>query len=42
MWLCTPDGKRIEPTFNWPAFKANTYPRLKNALQQKFPSFVWV
>jgi ATP-dependent helicase HrpB len=41
-WLCTPDGKRIDSTFNWPAFKANSYPKLKNALQQKFPSFVWV
>ena len=42
IWLCAPDGKRIEPTFNWPAFKANSYPKLKNALQQKFPAFVWV
>ena len=23
LWLCAPDGKRIESTFNWPAFKAN-------------------
>jgi len=42
LWLCAPDGKRIESTLNWPAFKANSYPKLKNALQQKFPSFVWV
>jgi ATP-dependent helicase HrpB len=42
IWLCTPDGKRIESTFNWPAFKANSYPKLKSALQQKFPAFVWV
>ena len=42
LWLCTPDGKRIDSTFNWPAFKANNYPKLKNVLQQKFPSFVWV
>jgi ATP-dependent helicase HrpB len=41
LWLCAPDGKRIESTFNWPAFKANSYPKLKNALQQKFPAFVW-
>ena len=42
IWLCAPDGRRIESTFNWPAFKANSYPKLKNALQQKFPAFVWV
>ena len=42
IWLCTPDGRRIESTFNWPAFKANSYPKLKSALQQKFPAFVWV
>jgi ATP-dependent helicase HrpB len=42
LWLCAPDGKRIESTFNWPAFKANTYPKLKSGLQQKFPAFTWV
>jgi ATP-dependent helicase HrpB len=42
IWLCAPDGKRIEPTLDWPAFKANRYPKLKSALQQKFPAFVWV
>jgi ATP-dependent helicase HrpB len=42
LWLCSPDGKRIESTFNWPAFKANSYPKLRGALRQKFPAFVWV
>jgi ATP-dependent helicase HrpB len=42
LWLCTPDGKRVESTFNWPAFKANTYPKLKPALQKKFPGNMWV
>ena len=42
VWLCSPDGKRIEPTFNWPAFKANTYPKLKAGLQKKFPGTLWV
>jgi ATP-dependent helicase HrpB len=42
IWLCTPDGKRIESTFNWPAFKANSYPKLKSGLQQKFPTFTWL
>jgi ATP-dependent helicase HrpB len=42
LWLCTPDGKRLQETSNWPAFKANTYPKLKPALQKKFPGSVWV
>jgi len=42
LWLSTPDGKRLESTFNWLAFKANTYPKLKPALQKKFPGFLWV
>ena len=42
LWLTTPDGKRLEATFNWPAFKANTYPKLKAQLQKKFPAALWV
>ncbi len=42
LWLCTPDGKRLESTFNWPAFKASTYPKLKSGLQKKFPGLLWV
>lgn len=42
LWLCSPDGKRIESTFNWPAFKATTYPKLKPALQKKFPGNSWL
>jgi ATP-dependent helicase HrpB len=42
LWLCAPDGKRIESTFNWPAFKANNYPKLKPALQKKYPGTVWL
>ncbi len=42
LWLCSPDGKRIEPTFNWPAYKANSYPRLKSTLQKKFPGVPWL
>lgn len=42
LWLYTPDGKRIESTFNWPAFKANSYPKLKNGLKQKYPSINWL
>jgi ATP-dependent helicase HrpB len=42
LWLCSPDGKRIESTFNWPAFKTNTYPKLKPVLQRKFPGNTWI
>lgn len=42
LWVATPDGKRLESTFNWPAFKANAYPKLKSQLQKKFPSALWV
>src|SRR6185503_12536143 len=42
LWLTTPDGKRLEATFNWPAFRANTYPKLKPALQKKFSGVLWV
>jgi ATP-dependent helicase HrpB len=41
LWLCAPDGKRLEPTFNWPAFKANSYPKLKPALLKKHPGIPW-
>ena len=35
LWLCAPDGKRLESTLDWPAFKAGIYPKLKPALQKK-------
>ncbi len=42
LWLCAPDGKRLEATFNWPAFKANSYPKLKPTLQRKYPGMAWL
>ncbi len=42
IWLCTPDGKRLESTFNWLAFRTNTYPKLKSGLQKKFPAMTWL
>ena len=42
LWLTTPDGKRLESTFNWPAFRANTYPKLRGTLQKKFPGNIWL
>ncbi len=41
LWLCAPDGKRLEATCNWTAFRTNTYPKLKPALQKKHPGVPW-
>jgi len=42
LWLCAPDGKRLEATSDWPAFKANSYPKLKATLQRKYPGVGWL
>jgi len=42
LWLCAPDGKRLEATLDWPAFRANGYPKVKSALQRKYPGVPWV
>jgi ATP-dependent helicase HrpB len=42
LWLCAPDGKRLEATYNYPAFKANSYPKLKSTLQRKYPGVAWI
>ena len=42
LWLCAPEGKRLESTFNWPAFRTNSYPKLKPALMKKYPGAPWI
>jgi len=42
LWLCAPDGKRLEATFNWPAFKANSYPKIRPSLPKKYPGVTWI
>jgi ATP-dependent helicase HrpB len=42
LWLCSPDGKRLQSTTDWPVFKAREYPKLKSGLQKKFPGFTWL
>jgi ATP-dependent helicase HrpB len=41
IWLCAPEGKRLEATFNWPVFRTNSYPKLKPALLKKHPGVPW-
>lgn len=41
LWLCSPDGKRVQSTTNWPDFRAKEYPKLKPGLQKKYPGFLW-
>ncbi len=42
LWLCGPDGKRVEATCDWPHFKAHGYPKLKPMLSKKYPGFAWL
>jgi ATP-dependent RNA helicase HrpB len=42
LWLCAPDGKRIESTLDWPSFRTNNYPKLKSTLQKKYPGTTWL
>jgi ATP-dependent helicase HrpB len=42
LWLCGPDGKRLESTLDWPAFRTGQYPKLKSALQKRYPGVAWV
>jgi ATP-dependent helicase HrpB len=42
LWLCGPEGKRLESTVDWPAFRANIYPKLKTGLMTKYPRVNWL
>ncbi|HTG43751.1 MAG TPA: ATP-dependent helicase C-terminal domain-containing protein, partial [Verrucomicrobiae bacterium] len=41
VWLCSPEGKRLQNTVDWPAFKTKEFPKIKAALQKKYPGFNW-
>jgi len=41
IWICTPDGKRLEETLDWPRFRAQSYPKHRPALVRKFASVAW-
>lgn len=42
IWLCAPDGKRIDSTLDWPAFRTSSYPKLRSTLQKKYPGMTWL
>ncbi len=42
LWLCAPDGKRLEATANWPAFKTSRYPAFRPTLLKKYPGVPWI
>jgi ATP-dependent helicase HrpB len=42
LWLSTPDGKRIDSTINWPTYRTTGYPKIKSALQKKYPGTTWL
>jgi ATP-dependent helicase HrpB len=39
--LCTPDGKRLAITSEWPGFVAREWPKHRQAVAKKFPSVMW-
>ena len=41
LWLHTPDGKRLDSTTDWPAWKERSYPKMRPGLKAKFPSLLW-
>jgi ATP-dependent helicase HrpB len=42
LWLCGPDGKRLEATSDWVAFKKLSYPKLRASLQRNYPGVTWL
>ena len=42
LWLCGPDGKRLESTQDWPEFRSAHYPKLKPVLQRRYPGMAWL
>jgi ATP-dependent helicase HrpB len=42
LWLCAPNGKRLEATTDWLSFKAAGYAKLKPTLLKKFPGVPWI
>jgi ATP-dependent helicase HrpB len=41
VWLCAPDGKRLQSTLDWPDFRIREYPKIKATLIKKYPGLNW-
>jgi ATP-dependent helicase HrpB len=41
LWLQAPDGKRLDSTIDFPAWKASAYPKLRATIKAKYPGFAW-
>ncbi len=41
IWLQAPDGKRLDSTTDFPAWKAGAYPKLRATIKAKHPGFAW-
>lgn len=39
--LCTPDGKKLATTTDWPAFVAREWPKHRQAVAKKFSGVLW-
>ena len=39
--LCTPDGKRLASTIDWPTFLAREWSKHRQAVAKRFPGHVW-
>jgi len=39
--LCTPDGKRLASTTDWPTFLAREWPKHRQSVAKKFPGHLW-
>jgi ATP-dependent helicase HrpB len=39
--LCTPDGKRLATTTDWPTFRTREWPKHKQSVAKKFPAILW-
>ena len=39
--LCTPDGKRLTTTTDWPSFVAREWPKHRQAVAKKFSGVLW-
>ena len=39
--LCTPDGKRLATTPDWPTFLTREWPKQRASVAKKFPGHLW-